>query len=89
MDTILSNVDYILKWHPETRDNDDRLIVMVWTIKYGVVLVTDTLNPNVASAGSILRMRRMLKEKYPPNNNEPRMRKEAEMRVFLKGDRNV
>ncbi len=39
------------------------------------------------SAGTILRMRRVLKDDYPPTNNEPRLRKQAEMEVYLKGEK--
>ena len=87
MNTIKDNVEYILKWYPETRDNDNDLIIQYWVKYDGAELIYDIKYKT--AAGSILRMRRLLMKKYPPMNNEPRLRKEAEMRTLLKGDRNV
>ena len=85
MDTIKDNVEYLLKWHPKTRDNDNDLLIQYWAKYDGAELIGDIKYKT--SAGSILRMRRLLKDEYPPNNNLPRLRKQAEMEVFLKGEK--
>ena len=60
---------------------------MVWSRNYGVFELPDIVRQDVPSAGSILRMRRLLMKQYPPENSKPRLRKQAEMEVFLKGEK--
>ena len=84
MKTIKEKVEYILKWYPESRDNDKLLYYLVLSRKYHAIDLADIVRPEMPTPGTVLRMRRLLKDEYPPTNNEPRLRKEAEMRVFLK-----
>ena len=83
MKKLIENVEYILKWYPETRDNDKLLYYTLITRLYNACELYDIVREDMPNSASVTRMRRWLKDKYPPTDDDKRKEKEAEYVYFF------
>ena len=83
MKTLIKNTEHILKWYPETRDNDKLLFYTLITRLYNAQELYDIVREDMPNMASVCRMRRWLKEQYPPTGEQYRQEKEAEYRFFF------